>query len=191
MTHAPGRRPAHHLFLSLAAAAALASCRTTQRAATEAVPPPPPLPAPSVGSIWASTQTAVFTLLADNRIPAAESSLMQFSRDYARTPEGDRARWWRTLLRVDARAASAEPSSTLMQIDSLLADSISTDIRVEALLMRHSINTIDSLRRLELRRRLQATQLATERVDELKSARDSVAKLAAEVDRLRQRLRAP
>ena len=78
-----------------------------------------------------------------------------------------------------------------MQIDSLLADSISIDIRTEALMMRRSINTIDSLRRVELRRRLQATQLANERLDELKSARDSVTKLAAEINRLRRRLRAP
>jgi len=187
----PPRRIAHGLILSLAAAAALASCRTIKRDATEAVLPPPPLPTPSVGSIWASTQTSVFTLLSDSRIPAADSSLLQFSIDYARTPEGDRARWWRTLLRVDARAAGADPSTSIMQIDTLLADSISTEIRTEALLVRRSISTIDSLRRLELRRRLQSTQLGTERLDELKVVRDSIAKLAAEIDRLRQRLRAP
>jgi len=187
-TPAPLRRSApNRIFLSLASAVALASCRTTQHPTTEAVVPPP-LQSPSVALVWASTQTSVYALLVDSRIPSADSALLQFARAYARTPEGVRARWWRTLLRVDA---SAEPASMLLQLDSLLADSIPTDIRVEALLMRHSITTLDSLRRLELRRRLQATQLATERMDELKSARDSVAKLAAEVDRLRQRLRAP
>ena len=191
---APVRRSAPPVLLSVAVAASLASCRTTQRPAIEAILTPPPVAAPSVGSHWASTQTSVLALLVDNRIPSADSSLLQFSRDYAGTPEGDRARWWRALLRVDARAAGAagaEPSTTIIEIDSLLADSISTDIRAEALWIRRSINALDSLRRLELRRRLQATQLATERLDELKSVRDSVSKLAAEIDRLKQRLRAP
>lgn len=189
--NAPVRHSAQRVMLCLAAAVALSSCRTATLVVTEAVQPAAPPPAPAVESIWASTQTSVFALLADNRVPAADSSLLQFSRDHARTPEAARARWWRTLLRVDGRAAGAEPSMTIMQIDSLLADSISIDIRTEALMMRRSINTIDSLRRVELRRRLQATQLANERLDELKSARDSVTKLAAEINRLRRRLRAP
>lgn len=190
--NAPVRRSALRVTLCLAAAVALSSCRTATLVVTEAVQPAaPPPPPPTVESIWTSTQTSVFALLIDNRVPAADSSLLQFSRDHARTPEAARARWWRTLLRVDARAAGAEPSMTIMQIDSLLADSISIDIRTEALMIRRNINTIDSLRRVELRRRVQAVQLANERLDELKSARDSVTKLAAEVDRLRRRLRAP
>lgn len=191
MTNAPVRSFARRLFLSLAVAAALASCRTTPHAATAAVLPPPPPPTPSVASLWGLTQASVYALLTGNRMVAADSSLLQFSRDYAHTPEGDRARWWRALLLVDARGTGGESSTTFVQIDSLLADSISTEIRAEALMTRRYISTADSLRRLELRRRLQVTQLATERQDELKSVRDSVAKLAAEVDRLRQRLRAP
>ena len=189
--NAPVRHSAQRVMLCLAAAVAFASCRTATRVVTEVVQPAAPPPAPTVESIWTSMQTSIFALLADNRVPAADSSLLQFSRDHARTPEAARARWWRTLLRVDTRAAGAEPSMAIMQIDSLLADSISIDIRTEALMMRRSINAIDSLRRVELRRRVQAMQLANERLDELKSARDSVTKLAAEVDRLRRRLRAP
>ena len=95
------------------------------------------------------------------------------------------------LFRSDARANAGDATVALAQIDSLLTDSVSTEVRTEALLMRHNLNVLDSLRRTESRRRVQATQLATDRLDELKLARNSMSKLNAEIDRLKRRLRAP
>ncbi|HYW49645.1 MAG TPA: hypothetical protein VE861_03515 [Gemmatimonadaceae bacterium] len=182
--------PARPLGLFLMFAAVFASCRSPAPV-TAAVLPPPEQPSPSVHAQWLVTQASVLTMVAENRTVAADSSLSQFARDFARTPEGDRARWWRTLMRVDPRVAGSDPSVAIAQIDSLLADSVAMEVRAEAVLMRRTIGAIDSLRRSELRRRAQATQLAGERLDELKLARDSVTKLTAEIDRLRRRLRAP
>ena len=168
----------------------LAACRGSAPIVATVLPPPP-LPAPSIPSQWLATQSMVLQLVLENRPAQAESSLTQFSRDNPRTPEGDRARWWRTLMRVDARANAGDATVALAQIDSLLTDSVSTDVRAEALLMRRNLNVLDSLRRTESRRRVQATQLATDRLDELKLARDSMSKLNAEIDRLKRRLRAP
>lgn len=168
----------------------LSSCRSSA-APPPAVLPPPPLPAPSVSSRWVATQSTVLAMIAENRATAAESSLLQFSRAHARTPEGDRARWWRTLMRADARTVTGDATVALAQIDSLLEDSIAIEVRAEAVLMRRTINAIDSLRRAEVRRRVQATQLASDRMDELKVARDSMTKLNAEIARLRRRFVQP
>ncbi|MCC7053076.1 MAG: hypothetical protein IT355_07385 [Gemmatimonadaceae bacterium] len=175
-------------LLPLVVTVALVSCRT---AAPAAAPPvaPPPLPAPSVTSQWVAVQGAVLALVAENRTAAADSSLQQFAREFARTNEGDRARWWRALMRADQRAATGDPTLAIAQIDSLLADSLSQEIRAEATIIRRNFVAIDSVRRLEVRRRTQATQTATERLDELKTTRDSLGKLQAEIDRLRRRLR--
>jgi hypothetical protein len=173
-----------------ATTALLSACRGSAPVVA-AVLPPPALPAPSIPSQWRATQSMVLQLVLENRPAQAESSLTQFSRDNPRTPEGDRARWWRTLMRVDARANSGDATVALAQIDSLLTDSVSTDVRAEALMMRRNLNALDSLRRAESRRRVQAIQLATDRLDELKLARDSMSKLNAEIDRLKRRLRAP
>ena len=94
-------------------------------------------------------------------------------------------------MRVDSRANSGDATVALAQIDSLLTDSVATEVRTEAVLTRRNIIAIDSLRRAEVRRRAQVTQLASDRLDELKVTRDSVAKLNAEIDRLKRRLRAP
>jgi hypothetical protein len=177
------------LLAALATAATLAACRGTAPL-TAAPLPPPPLPQPRVSSEWLVTQTVVLDFFAANKSAAAESTLLQFTRTFAQTPEGDRARWWHTLMRVDPRSTSGDAAAAMAQIDSLLADSISIDVRTEAILMRRTISAIDSLRRAEVRRRTQATQLAGERLDEMKTARDSMAKLQAEIVRLRRRLRA-
>ncbi len=172
------------------AAALITSCGR-QAALPPIVPPPPPLPAPSVSSQWSGIQSIVLGFVAENRPAAADSSLLQFARTFPRTPEGDRARWWRALMRVDARSASGDAALALAQLDSLLADSVAIEVRTEAVLMRRSLTAIDSLRKAEVRRRVQATQLATDRGDELKISRDSITKLNAEIQRLKRRLGAP
>jgi hypothetical protein len=181
--------PTRTLSLAAAALILLAACRGSAPVLPPVLPPPP-LPAPSLNSQWQAIQSVVLQLVAENRPAAADSSLMLFARTNAHTPEGDRARWWRTLMRADARTVSGDATVAIAQIDSLLADSLAIEVRAEAVLMRRSINAIDSLRRAEVRRRVAATQLATDRQDELKVARDSMVKLSAEIDRLRKRLRA-
>jgi hypothetical protein len=168
----------------------ITSCRRTS-ALPAVVPPPPPLPAPSVNSQWIGMQSIVLGFVSENRPAAADSSLLQFARTFARTPEGDRARWWRALMRVDAKSASGDATLALALLDSLLADSIAIEVRTEAVLMRRSLNAIDSVRKAEVRRRVQATQLATDRGDELKTTRDSITKLNLEIQRLKRRLGAP
>ncbi len=180
--------PVRQRALLMIAVAALTSCRGSAPV-IPAILPPPSLPAPSVSSQWIATQSTVLSLVAENRAAAAESSLLNFSRVNARTPEGDRARWWRTLMRADARSTTGDATVAIAQIDSLLSDSIAIEVRAEAVLMRRSINAIDSLRRAEVRRRVQAAQVATDRLDELKVVRDSLAKANTEIERLRRRLR--
>ena len=104
-----------------------------------AVLPPPTLPAPSVTSQWVAMQTLVLQLVQENRPVQAESSLTQFSRENPHTPEGDRARWWRTLMRVDSRANTGDAAIAISQIDSLLTDSVATEVRTEAVLTRRNI----------------------------------------------------
>jgi hypothetical protein len=174
--------------LAMTGIALLAACRAAAPI-VPAIVPPPQLPAPSVTSQWVATQSMVLALIAENRLTAADSSLRQFARSNAPTPEGDRARWWRTLMRVDARTLNGDATVALAQIDSLLTDSLAIEVRAEAVLMRRSLNTVDSVRKAEVRRRTQAAQLATDRLDELKIARDSMAKLGAEIERLKRRLR--
>jgi hypothetical protein len=152
--------------------------------------PPPPLPAPRVASQWVAAQSSVLAFVAENRQSAADSVLVRFARDYARTPEGDRARWWRALMRADARVGNGDIAAALTQIDDLLNDSVALDVRTEAVLYRRSLGAVDSVRRAEVRRRTQATQSATERLDDLKVARDSMTRLVQEIERLRRRLRA-
>lgn len=177
------------LLATFTAVALIAACRGTAPVMPAPLPPPT-LPTPRVASEWRATQAVVLELFADNRAAAADSTLLHFARTFARTPEGDRARWWRTLMRADPRAASGDVAVAIAQIDSLLADLITTDVRTEAVLVRRTISSIDSLRRAEVRRRAQATQLAGERLDDVRSARDSMVRLQAEIVRLRRRLRA-
>lgn len=174
----------------ISALSLLVACRGSAPIAP-AILPPPTLPAPSVPSQWLSLQTAVNALVIENRAAAAESSLAQFARDFPHTPEGDRARWWRTLMRTDPRVTSGDAALAIVQIDSLLADSIAIEVRAEAVLLKRSIAAIDSVRRTEVRRRAQATQLSTDRLEELKVVRDSMLKLTSEIERLRRRLRSP
>lgn len=181
--------PARQVRLLLATAGLLASCRSAPPVVPDVLPPPP-LPSPSVSARWSATQSAVLALISENRPSQAESSLTQFSRENPRTAEGDRARWWRTLMRVDARANTGDATIAIAQIDSLLADSLAIEVRAEAVLIRRNINAIDSLRRAEVRRRVQTTQLASDRLDELKVARDSLTRLNAEITRLKRRLKA-
>jgi hypothetical protein len=94
-------------------------------------------------------------------------------------------------MRTDPRVTSGDAALAIVQIDSLLADSIALEIRAEAVLLKRNIAAIDSVRRTEARRRAQATQLAADRLDELKTVRDSMSKLTSEIERLRRRLRAP
>ncbi len=182
--------PIRQLAVLVLTAALLASCRRSSTLPV-VVPPPPPLPAPSVSSQWVATQSIVLGFVTENRPAAADSSLLHFARTFARTPEGDRARWWRALMRVDARSASGDATLALALLDSLLADSIAIEVRTEAVLMRRSLSAVDSVRKAEVRRRVQVTQLATDRGDELKTTRDSIAKLNIEVQRLKRRLGAP
>lgn len=171
--------------------ALLAGCRSAAAPIPVAAPEPVATAAPTASAQWMRMQSSVLTMVGESRTAAADSLLSQFARDFANTPEGDRARWWRTLMRADPRSVGADPTVAIAQIDSLLADSLATEVRAEAVLIRRTITTIDSLRRFEVRRRVQATQLAGDRLDELKVARDSLAKLTSEIDRLRRRLRAP
>jgi hypothetical protein len=177
------------LLASLIAAMFIAACGRAAPVVTAPLPPPAP-PTPSASSAWQATQAVVLELFGDNKPSAADSTLLHFARSFPRTPEGDRARWWRTLMRADPRAASGDVAVAIAQIDSLLTDSIATEVRAEAMLMRRTISSIDSLRRAEVRRRTQATQVAAERLDELRVARDSMTRLQAEIVRLRQRLKA-
>ena len=180
-----------HRFVSLLLVGlSVAGCKTAAPAPA-VVPPPPQLPTPTVASRWTSLQTTVLTLVAENRITMADSVLARFAREHPRTPEGDRARWWRTLLRLDTKQTGSEPAEAIAQIDSLLSDRLSADVRTEAVLMRRAVSTLDSLRRLEVRRRVQAAQSTSDRADELKATRDSIARLNTELERLRRRLRAP
>ena len=176
--------------LLVALAALLSACRGSAPVPVATLPPPT-LPVAPVGSEWLATQKAVLALAAENKSVAADSTLTQFMRDFARTPEGDRARWWRVLLRADPRFNGGDSGIgiAIAELDSLLADSITTEVRAEAVMVRRTVGAIDSLRRAEFRRRAQATQLAGERLDELKAARDSMTRLQAEIMRLRKRLR--
>ena len=174
--------------LLVALAALLSACRGSAPVPVATLPPPT-LPVAPVGSEWLATQKAVLALAAENKSVAADSTLTQFMRDFARTPEADRARWWRVLLRADPRLNGGDAGLAIAELDSLLADSITTEVRAEAVMVRRTVGAIDSLRRAEFRRRAQATQLAGERLDELKAARDSMTRLQAEIMRLRKRLR--
>ncbi len=153
--------------------------------------PEPEKPVVSPIQRWSGVQSSVLSLVGENRYTAADALLQQFARESGRTAEGDRARWWRALLRADQRAGSGDVSVALSQMDSLLGETVVQEVRGEVMLVRRSMATIDSLRRMEVRRRTQATQLASERSDELRAARDSMAKLSAEIERLRRRLSAP
>ena len=140
---------------------------------------------------WSGVHPAVLALVEDNRYTAADALLLQFVRDSDQSVHADRARWWRALLRADQRAGSGDVSVAFAQMDSLLAAPVDPEVRGEVMLVRRSLGAIDSLRRAEVRRRTQATQLAADRSDDLKSARDSMARLSAEIERLRRRLSAP
>jgi hypothetical protein len=177
------------LLASLSAVLLVAACGRAAPVVTAPLPPPA-LPTPSTNSAWKATQAVVLELFGDNKQAAADSTLLHFARSVPRTPEGDRARWWRALMRADPRVTNGDVAVAIAQIDSLLTDSIVTEVRAEAVLMRRVISSIDSLRRAEVRRRTQSTQVAGERLDELKAARDSMTRLQAEIVRLRQRLKA-
>lgn len=180
--------PARHLRLLARLSLVLIGCRSAQPVLSP-VQPPPPIPVASVTSRWLALQSTVNGWILESRMGAADSALLQFVRENPRTPEGDRARWWRALVRADGRT---EATASLAQIDSLLTNTaISLDVRTEVLMIRRILTVVDSERRGELRRRVQATQLAGDRLEELRITRDSVAKLNAEITRLRRRLSAP
>ncbi len=175
----------------LALGGVVLGCR--HRAAPDVPPTTPPVaPAPpTAADRWATARTQVESLVAEGRVTGADSVLAAYQRAVAPRDAAPAMRW-RVLLRLEPRASGGDLGPTIALLDTLLADSAaSRGLRTEGVLLRRGLAAADSLRRLEGRRRLQATQQATERADELRVTRDSLAKLAAEIDRLKRRLRAP
>jgi len=174
----------------LTALVLLAACRQRAPVAVTTAPEPQkPVIVPV--SRWSGVAPAVIKLVDEDRYTAADALLQQFVREHGPTAESDRARWWRAMIRADQRAAAGDLSIAFSLMDSLLGATIAPEVRGEVTLVRRSLAAVDSLRRAEIRRRTQATQTAATRDDELKTARDSIGKLATEIERLRRRLSAP
>lgn len=175
----------------LVLAGALLGCRHRTPEASPTPDAPAAPPAPTAAERWTSARTQVESLLTEGRVAGADSVLVAYTRAVAPADAAPALRW-RVLLRLDPRASNGDLAPTIALLDSLLADTTAPrGLRPEGTLLRRGLAAADSLRRLEGRRRVQATQQATERADELRTTRDSLAKLAAEIERLKRRLRAP
>ncbi|MCU0626061.1 MAG: hypothetical protein MUF21_06180 [Gemmatimonadaceae bacterium] len=171
-------------------ACALAACRRQAPSPTVTVPNPVVAPPPTAAQRWAATWAQVESLVSEGRYGGADSVLVAYLRS---VPPGDgaRAQLWRVLLRLEPRTTGGDPGPAIAMLDSLLADSTLRTGRAEGLVMRRGLAAGDSLRRVEVRRRTAATQQASDRADELRIVRDSLQKLASEIDRLKKRLRSP
>ena len=179
------------LLRSLAVLSVLVGCRRAATPAPTAAGAIPAPVAPSAGARWEATRRQVESLVAEGRGAGADSTLVAFLRA---TPDSDAtaAMRWRILLRLDPRTSGGDLAPAVTLLDSLLADSTAhRGLRPEAALLRRGLAAADSLRRLEGRRRSQAVQQAGDRADEVRAVRDSLQKLAAEIERLKRRLRAP
>lgn len=177
--------------LAVAAALLAGACRPPRPAPAPVVAGPAVPTPPTAAARWARSWTQVESLLSESRFAAADSVLVAYVRS---APPGGllaRAQLWRVLLKLEPRSTGGDMAGALALLDSIVADSAMRDVRAEGLLLRRGLAATDSLRRLELRRRAAATQQASERAEELRVARDSLARLSAELQRLTRRLRSP
>lgn len=173
-----------------AAAVALAGCRPPADPPAAPVPAPVVPIAPAPQARWAQTWLQVESLLSESRFGAADSVLVAYTR-VSEPMAGARAQLWRVLLRLEPRSTNGEVQPAIVLLDSLLADTTLRDLRAEGLLLRRGLAATDSLRRVDQRRRSSAVQQAADRADELRATRDSLARLGAELQRLKARLRTP
>jgi hypothetical protein len=175
----------------LVVATLLLGCRRAAPSASPAAGAPLVPAVPTGAQRWEATRRQVESLVAEGRIAGADSALVAHLRATSDS-EAIAAVRWRVLLRLEPRAAGGDLGPAVTLLDSLLADTAAhRALRPEATLLRRGLAAADSLRRLEGRRRQQATQQAGDRADELRTTRDSLQKLAAEIERLKRRLRAP
>lgn len=173
-----------------AGALALAGCRRPADPPAAQLPAPVAPVAPAPQARWAQTWLQVESLLSESRFGAADSVLVAYTR-VSEPMAGARAQLWRVLLRLEPRTTGGDVQPAITLLDSLLADTTLRELRAEGLLLRRGLAATDSLRRVDQRRRATAVQQAADRSDELRVTRDSLARLGAELQRLKARLRSP
>jgi hypothetical protein len=94
-------------------------------------------------------------------------------------------------MRRAARTAGGGPTVAIAHLDVLRADSMAIEVRAEPAVLRRMVIALNSAIRDAFRTRVQVTRLATDRLVERKVARDSMANISAELDRMQRQHRAP
>lgn len=181
-------RPAPRLRARLALVVAiLAAGAGTACARRAAVPEPPPEP---VATPWAATRAAVERLLAEGRYAAADSLLLAIEDSLPPAAQAE-PRFWRVLLLLDPANPVATPRAAMAAIDAYLAGGASQPRYGEALVLRRTAARLEALRTQPRPAPvvLGDTALQRQQAEELARLRDSLDRTAAELERIRRRLR--
>jgi hypothetical protein len=153
-------------------------------------------------SDWRATLAEAQQFAKNAQVASADSVLAEY---IARAPESAGARdaaFWRGVFALDPADSSGGPKAAVAAFDQYLADSASRPYRVEALTLRRTAQTMDSLASARAAEHIPKVHLvvaddslrASAREQELQKAlrrlQDSLDKTTTELDRIKKRLTA-
>ena len=149
---------------------------------------------PASERAWSQTRGLVQRHVTEGRWGAADSTLVDFVRDHAASPEASEARYWRAFYLLDPANPKASPRTAAGLLEQYLAEQASPPHATEAATLRRAALTLDSLGTMvasadSARAGVSAREKAA--LDEAQKLKDELARTQAELERIKKRLASP
>jgi hypothetical protein len=158
--------------------------------------------APSIQQEWMTTLASAQRAADSGKYDAAEKTLVTFANTHPRTIEAREIAFWRALYLMDPQNKAGSLAAGVSGMDAYLADDSTTWYRAEATILKRTASLAQALK-LGSAAAVTATAPATStstgvdpatlktRDEEIASLRDQLAKVNAELDRIKKRLANP
>ncbi len=156
-------------------------------------PEPEPVPvAVPARTEWQDVLEIVERYALEGRYTLADSLLLDFTQRHAGSAEAAEARYWRAVLTLDPSNENGSSRQAISAIDDYLTGGPGLPRYGEALVLRRLAGQLEALRNVRPPAPvvfIDTTQLR-QRGEEITKLRDSLTQTTAELERIRQRLRA-
>ena len=152
---------------------------------------------PSLRDQWMTTLSAAQVAADSGKYESAERVLADFAAAHPRTHESRELPFWRALYRLDPNNKNGSLAAGVAGLDAYLGDDSTRWYRPEAVVLRRTAAVAQALK---VAASAQATTTTTgpttpdamkSRDEEIASLRDQLAKVNAELDRIKKRLANP
>ena len=152
---------------------------------------------PSLRDKWTATLSAAQLAADSGKYESADKVLAEFAAAHPRTHETRELTFWRALYRLDPNNKNGSLSAGVSGLDTYLADDSTSWYRSEAVVMRRTAAVAQALKVAASAQTATTTATPTPpdamktRDEEIASLRDQLAKVTAELDRIKKRLANP